>query len=148
MLDGEYWLSPPPHYLYSITFYKQGLDSVEEGCFFPIIAIVGWVDYVPTASVLYKCNPTLPFPFPCVLHECSHNRSTYAVSVSLTFFFPLFCLLLQLLSLPLSLSLIRPRPVLRFCQAYAGRFRQTGEWSVCHAGLLLLLRLFSSEAVT
>lgn len=74
----------------------------------PSIVIVGWVDYVPTASVLYKCNPTLPFPFPCVLHECSCNHSTYTISN----FFPLTAPATP--SLPPSLP--RPGPVLRFCQ--------------------------------
>lgn len=62
-----------------IEFYGRRL-------FLSSVVIVFWVDYALTATVLYKCNPTLPFPFPCVLHERSYNRSTYAVSVSLMFF--------------------------------------------------------------
>lgn len=52
---------PAPYYLYSITFYKQGLDSMEEACSFFFflnsttititVVIFGRADYVPAASV-------------------------------------------------------------------------------------------------
>ena len=102
---------PSPHYLYHLL--QAGIGLSGRRLFPPAVVIVGWMDYVPTASVLYKCNPTLPFP--CVLHECSHNHSTYAVSVTFFIFTALppatpSCNPLPLpLSLSPSLSLSHPR---------------------------------------
>lgn len=85
MLDGEYWLSPPP---LSLFYHLLQAGSLLYGrrLFFSLTALwvlVGWIMFLHL-SVLYKNNPVLPFP--CVLHERSHCHSTYAVSVSLTFF--------------------------------------------------------------
>lgn len=61
-------------------------------------------------NVIQRCL----FSFPCVLHECSHHHSTYTASV--TFFFPPSHCSASCNPLSSSPSLIRPGPVLRFCQ--------------------------------
>lgn len=94
---------------------------MEEGCFCQCCAHLHCQDYVPAASVWFISKAMVLY-FICPLRAHSLNRSTHpaCVALMLYFFFPL-----SFTSHPP--SLIRPGPVLRFCQEHAGRFRRTGE---------------------
>ena len=142
---------PPLSLFYRLVQAGIGLDGWKKAVFFffflpALWLLVGWIMFlrlVYCINIIQRCHS----PFPCVLHECSCNHSTYTISN----FFPSHCSCNPLPPShpPSSSSSSSSSLDQGQCWGFVKRLRQTGEWSVCHAGLLLLLpRLYSSEAVT
>lgn len=101
-----------------ISLYYRLLCSVEEGCFSSRAVIVGWVYNVPTAFILYKCNPNVAF-FHFHVSSLSASPTIPPIQPLELFFRSLTLLCLPATPSPPVVSLppsSRPGPVLRFCQ--------------------------------